>query len=77
MTSEKLTRISDRAETVFKALFFVYISMGACSLFYGKPVITGVMYAAFLLGGCVGLMRLFSGGGFTGCPCSCGPCSCG
>ena len=55
-------RISNRRisalENVFRALFLLYTGLGACNLTYGKPVITVVMYAAFLLGGAVLLVRL-------------------
>lgn len=58
MGNAKADRIGGVAEIVFKALFFVYVCLGSCSLTYGSPVISVVMYAAFLLGGCLGLWRL-------------------
>ena len=46
-------KIEQWTELAFKALFFLYVGLGSCSLTYGRSVISWVMYAAFLLGGAV------------------------
>ncbi len=53
-------KLGNTAEKVFKALFFLYVGLGSCSLTYGRTVISWVMYAAFLMGGAVLLFRVFS-----------------
>ena len=61
-------KIEQWTELAFKALFFLYVGLGSCSLTYGRSVISWVMYAAFLLGGVVLLMRLLSPGRYFRMP---------
>ena len=45
-------------ETIFKILFFIYAATSYCSVTYGHPVISFLMWPTLLLGGIVLLQRL-------------------
>ena len=51
-------KIINVTETIFKIFFFIYAATSYCSVTYGHPVISFLMWPAILLGGIVLLQRL-------------------
>lgn len=50
MTSTRFQNLTDRLETVFKVLFFLYAALTFNCFTFGTPLISAVMWPTFLLG---------------------------